>query len=195
VHCAGAIHPAPALVVANHISWLDIPCLFACTDGVFVAKRDVARWPLIGALAAAVGTLFLARGQESSTAAERMTWLLAAGERVVIFPEGTSTDGAGVSIFHARLFQAAIRAGSAVQAVAIHYPHAHGLHPLVPFVGNDEFIHHLWRLLGEETIEAQIRFCAPLPAAGQERRVLAAQSRRQICNALGLDVKALQATH
>jgi 1-acyl-sn-glycerol-3-phosphate acyltransferase len=195
VHCAGAIHPAPVLVVANHISWLDIPCLFACTDGVFVAKSDVARWPLIGTLAASIGTLFLARGQAASATADRMTWLLAQGERVVIFPEGTSTDGARVGVFHARLFQAAVRAGSVVQAVAIHYPHVHESHPMVPFVGDDEFVQHLWRLIGEETIEAQIRYCAPLSAAGQERRALAAQSRRQICNALGLEAKVLQATH
>jgi 1-acyl-sn-glycerol-3-phosphate acyltransferase len=195
VQHAGAIHPAPALVVANHISWLDIPCLFACTDGVFVAKSDVARWPLIGTLAAAIGTLFLARGQEAGVTADRMTWLLAQGERVVIFPEGTSTDGAGLGVFHARLFQAAIRAGTAVQAVAIHYPHVHGSHPMVPFVGDDEFVQHLWRLLGEETIEAQIHFCAPLSAAGQERRALAAQSRHQIRSVLGLEMETLQATH
>ena len=193
VQCAGTLHPAAALLVANHISWLDIPCLFACTDGVFVAKSDVARWPLIGALAAGIGTLFLARGQEAGATAERMTWLLAQGERVVIFPEGTSTDGTGVGVFHARLFQAAIRAGTVVQAVAIHYPHVHGFHPIVPFVGDDDFVRHLWRLLDEETIEAKIRFCVPLPATGQERRVLATRTRGQICAALGLETNTLQA--
>jgi lyso-ornithine lipid O-acyltransferase len=194
VHSTGAPHPAPTLVVSNHISWLDIPCVFACLDGVFVAKSDVARWPLIGALASGIGTIFMARGRESDTAAaaERMTWLLAQSERVVIFPEGTSTDGAEVRIFHARLFQAAIRAGTVVQAVAIHYPHARDLPSVVPFVGNDDFVQHLWRLLGEASIEAQLRFCAPLTAAGQTRRALATRTRSQICTVLGIETLPAQ---
>jgi 1-acyl-sn-glycerol-3-phosphate acyltransferase len=192
LHSTGTPHCAPALIVSNHISWLDIPCQFACLDGVFVAKSDVARWPLIGALASGIGTIFLARGRASDATAERMTWLLAQGERVVIFPEGTSSDGTEVGIFHARLFQAAIRAGTVVQAVAIHYPHFQGLSPIVPFVGDDDFVRHLWRLLGEEAIEAQLHFCGPLAAAGQERRALAAHTRGQIRAALGLDASPVQ---
>jgi 1-acyl-sn-glycerol-3-phosphate acyltransferase len=194
VRFGGTLPAAPVLLVANHVSWLDIPCLFAVTHGVFVAKSEVARWPLIGALAAAIDTIFLERGHAAAAAAERMTWRLMRGERVLIFPEGTSTDGSDVRVFHARLYQAAVRAGCPVQAVAISYPQAHGPHPRVPFVGDDEFVRHLWRLLGEAGIEAQLQFCPPLPAAVGERRQLAVYTRDQVRAALGLAAPARQVT-
>jgi lyso-ornithine lipid O-acyltransferase len=194
VRSTGTPHAAPALIVSNHISWLDIPCLFAYLDGVFVAKSDVARWPLIGILARSIGTIFLARGWTSDATAERMTWQLTRSERVVIFPEGTSSHGTEVGIFYPRLFQAALRAGTVVQAVAIQYPRAHGLPFVAPFVDNDDLLRHLWRLLGEERIEAQLHFCAPLPAAGLTRRTLATRARGQIRTALGLETLPAQKT-
>lgn len=176
---------APALVVANHISWLDIPCLLAAQDVRFVAKTDVARWPLIGWLAGGIGTLFLARGSGAGLVADGMTFALVAGERVAIFPEGTSSDGRCVLPFHARLYQAAIRATVPVQAVAIRYPLApDSTNPLVPFVGHDHFIRHLWRLLGEREIVAQLDFCPPLASKDVTRRQLAEQSRDQIAAVL-----------
>jgi 1-acyl-sn-glycerol-3-phosphate acyltransferase len=194
VHSTGTPHHAPALIVSNHISWLDIPCLFAYLDGVFVAKSDVARWPLIGMLARSIGTIFLARGWASEATAERMTWQLARSDRVVIFPEGTSSDGAEVGIFYPRLFQSALRAGTVVQAVAIQYPRTHGLPSVAPFVGNDDLLHHLWRLLGEARIEAHLHFCVPLPATGQTRRALATRARSQIRTELGLEALPAQET-
>jgi len=180
VHCQGRAHDAPVLLVANHISWLDIPCLLACTDGLFVAKQEVARWPLIGLLARQVGTLFLERGQSGGKTAARMASALARGERVVLFPEGTSTDGRGVRPFYARLYQAAIDAPARVQAVAICYPHAAGAHPHVPFLGDDNLLGHLWRLLGEPGIDVRVLFCAALAVHGCRRSDLAVRSRNQI---------------
>jgi 1-acyl-sn-glycerol-3-phosphate acyltransferase len=194
VHSTGMPYSGPALIVCNHISWLDIPCLYAYLDGVFVAKSDVARWPLIGILARSIGTIFLARGWTSDATAERMTWQLVRSDRVVIFPEGTSSDGTEVGVFYPRLFQAALRAGTVVQAVAIQYPRAHGLQLVAPFVGNDDFLHHLWRLLGEEHIEAQLHFCAPLPVTGQTRRALANRARTQILTELGFETLPAQDT-
>lgn len=114
-----------------------------------------------------------------------MTWRLAAGAPVMVFPEGTSTDGTGVLRFHARLYQAATRLHGHVQAVAIRYPRAAGVNPVVPFVGDDDLASHLWRLLGEGSIEAELHFCAPLSAHGRERRALANATREQILGALG----------
>lgn len=184
----GNIQPA-VLYCANHVSWLDIPCLRAVVDAAFIAKSEVRRWPLVGGLAARAGTLFLRRGNHGTTSriAERMTWLLAAGRPVIIFPEGTSTDGSSVLRFHARLFQAATRIDGYVHAVAIRYPRGKGIHPGIPFIGGDDLASHLWRLLGEESIEAELHFCTPLATAGRERRALADTTRRQIIESLEYD--------
>jgi 1-acyl-sn-glycerol-3-phosphate acyltransferase len=185
VHEHGLPHGAPTLLVANHVSWLDIPCLLARADGVFVAKAEVADWPLIGRLATGVGTLFLERGCGAAATVAQMSAVLAAGENVAIFPEGTSTDGRAVRAFHARLFQAALTAAAPVQAVAIRYPHPPGgAHPTVPFIGDDSFVPHLWRLLGEELIDVELAFLPPMPATGCGRRMLAERSRKQIILAL-----------
>lgn len=184
VRTHGMAHDTPELLVANHVSWLDIPCLLACTDTIFVAKAEVARWPLIGRLAAGAGTLFLDRGRGAGEIAARVGAVLATGENVMIFPEGTSTDGRGVRPFHARLFQVARVADVPVQAVAIRYPHRRGSHPVVPFIGEDSFVPHLWRLLGETRIDAELVFCPPRPAANRDRRTLAEEAREQIARVL-----------
>lgn len=188
----GNVRPGAVLCCANHVSWLDIPCLRAVVDAAFVAKSEVRRWPLVGGLAARADTLFLKRGNHDATSqvADRMTWLLAAGKPVVIFPEGTSTDGSTVLRFHARLYQAANRIDGHVQAVAIRYPRGAEINPAIPFIGDDNLAGHLWRLLGEESIEAELHFCAALASAGRGRRALADTTRRQIIEALEFDTDA-----
>jgi 1-acyl-sn-glycerol-3-phosphate acyltransferase len=184
----GQIASGAVLYTANHISWLDIPCLRAVVDAAFVAKDEVRRWPVIGRLSEQAGTIFLRRGEHSASneTAEHMTWSLARRRPVIVFPEGTTSEGHTVRYFYGRLYQSAVRTQGVVQAVAIAYPHASGAHPRVPFVGNDDLVRHLWRLLKEDRIDARLVFCAPLPAAGQERRALAARSRVQILETLGL---------
>jgi 1-acyl-sn-glycerol-3-phosphate acyltransferase len=185
---SGQPQAGPVLLVANHISWLDIPCLAVATDTGFVSKAEVGRWPLIGALARRTGTVFLARGaaDAGTHAATHMTWALQSGHRIAVFPEGTTTDGRGVRPFHARLYQAAIRTHSPVQAVALSYPHPDGTHPAAPFIGDDELLRHLWALLGTRSVRARIEFCTPLAAGRRERRVLARATRDQVCHALAL---------
>jgi len=187
VRLEGRIHAAPTLFVANHISWLDIICLRAHIDALLVAKQEVRRWPVFGGIFARAGTLFLPRGGPSTHVADQMTWHLLAQRSVLVFPEGTSSHGITVDRFHARLYQAAIRAQSAVQAVAITYPHpVAGVHPAAPFVGEAALLPHLWRVLAEPALEVQISLCAPLSATGRERRMLADLTREQILCTLGL---------
>jgi lyso-ornithine lipid O-acyltransferase len=187
VELEGRIHARDTLFVCNHASWLDIICLRAVLDVAFVSKDDVARWPVIGKMAAHAGTIFLARGRQDATSltAETMTWALRQQRPILVFPEGTTTDGSGVRPFFPRLYQAAIRTRGTVQAIALSYPHANGAHPTVPFLGDDDLASHLWRLLAEERVTAKIVFCAPLAAAGMERRVLAEQTHFQVAAALG----------
>lgn len=186
VRVEGEIHPRATLFVANHISWLDIPALQHLLNSRVVSKHEVGAWPVFGAMARRAGTLFLKRGDHQSTAliADHMTWGLLQKKNFLMFPEGTSSDGLSVQHFHARLFQAAIRAHAHVQAVAISYPHAQGVNPLAPFVGNDNLLRNLWKLLAEPAVEMRIVFCTPICAAGLERRKLAAFTRAQILDQL-----------
>jgi len=184
----GAVHQEASLLVANHISWLDIPVVRAITDVAFVSKEDVRRWPIIGAMAARAGTLFLSRGSRdaSNMVADQMTWSLSQRRSILIFPEGTTTRGGEVRNFFPRLYQAAIRTRAWVQAVAVTYPYAGGTHPVVPFVDDDTLTRHLWKLLAEEKLDAELRFCEPVSARGLDRRALAEITREQIAQSLGI---------
>lgn len=185
---SGALPTRPTLLVTNHVSWLDIPALLSVLDASFVAKRDVVHWPVIGTLAARVGTIFLARGQRNAakTTADVMTWRLAQRRHVILFPEATTSDGHGVRRFYARLYQAAVRTHSRIQAVALRYPGLDGPQGTAPFIDDDELFGHLWRLLGEKRIVAELRFCDPIPPDA-DRRTLANRTRHQICAALGFE--------
>ncbi|MBI3899844.1 MAG: 1-acyl-sn-glycerol-3-phosphate acyltransferase [Gammaproteobacteria bacterium] len=192
----GDIAGEATLYVCNHISWLDIPCLRAVINATFVSKEEVRGWPIFGRMAAHAGTIFIARGDPETTtaAADAMTWLLTQRRSVTMFPEGTTTSGDEVQRFYPRLYQAAIRTRAQVQAVAITYPHVDGVHPATPFVGDDMLAPHVWRLLAEDTLVAQLTFCTPLPAANYARRELAEATRAQIADALYLRDEPTQVT-
>ena len=196
LHLEGQIASGAVLYTANHISWLDIPCLRAVLDATFVAKDEVRRWPVIGRLSERAGTIFLKRSGHNAAneTAENMTWSLARRRPVIVFPEGTPSEGRTVRYFYGRLYQSAVRTQSVVQAVAIAYPHVGGTHPCVPFVGDDDLVRHLWRLLNEDRVDVRLVFCPPLQAVGQERRALAARSRVQILETLGLMPGAAKST-
>jgi len=176
----GAIAGAPVLVVANHISWLDIVALGSIVPLQFVAKHEVQSWPGLGLLVAAAGTLFIRRGSAEQTARvlDEMTWSLASGGRVVVFPEGTSTDGSMVRRFHSRLFHAAIRTRVPVQAVTLHYSGRSA--GLAPFTGDADFASHLWRLLGEKACHVSVRASLPVASIGRTARSLAAEAHRDV---------------
>ena len=168
---SGNYAAGPVLLVANHISWLDVMCLAAACPTYFLAKGEVARWPLFGWLCHRSGTLFIERGERHSSnmVCEQLVWRLRAGHKVLIFPEGTSTDGQGVRRFHARLLQAAELAKTPLQPIAIAYPTSTGPNRMVPFIGDADLGTHLWRLLAAPQTEAKLQFC-PLKAPGQDAR-------------------------
>lgn len=184
------------LFVANHLSWLDIFCIAASCPTHFLAKGEVADWPLFGWLSRRAGTAFIRRGGDNGAgeAAEQLTWRLRNSGRVLIFPEGTSTTGETVRRFYPRLFQAAIHARCPVQPIALRYPHPNGAHPNVPFVGDAALLPHLWELLGEQQIRAELSFCEPLPTSGQTRDSLSSEAHARICAALGLSDAGRTAT-
>ncbi len=176
--------PGPLLLVANHISWLDITALHAARFCRFVSKADVARWPLIGALASGVGTLFIQREsrRDAMRVVHHMADSLRAGDVLAVFPEGTTGDGVRLLPFHANLLQAAIAAEAPVQPVALQFldPHTGQRSAAPNYVGDDTLLASVWRTARAPGITVRIVFGAPQPAAGRERRAWAAELRQAI---------------
>lgn len=178
----GTAHDGATLFVANHISWLDIFCIAAVCPTHFLAKQDVAVWPLFGWLCRRAGTAFIRRGGNNGAgeATEQLVWRLRQGERVLVFPEGTSTTGETVRRFYPRLFQVALLARCPVQAIALRYPHPQGVNPVVPFIGDDELLPHLWRLLGEPITRVELYFGAVRVPPHSSRDALAQLTHLEI---------------
>lgn len=186
-------HPATgrALRVANHISWLDIVALNAVAPSRFVAKAEVAGWPVIGWMAGWLGTLFLRRGdvRSSQRLIEAMGWQLRREETLTLFPEGTTGSGESLGKFHARLYQSALLTRAVVQPIAIAYPHPlndRSTHPRAPFVGEQTLTAHVWALLGERDLVVRIVFLPPLSGTETRRQHLVGRSRDAIALRLGL---------
>ncbi|MFM8333582.1 MAG: lysophospholipid acyltransferase family protein [Candidatus Methylumidiphilus sp.] len=175
----GQPDPDARLWVSNHVSWLDIIALGSLLPCQFVAKEDVAAWPVIGYLAQGIGTLFVRRGDagQTSATAELMVWQLRQGKRLLLFPEGTTTTGEKVLRFHGKLFQPAQRAAVVVQAVALRYTGEAA--QTAPFIGEDEFLPHLLKLLKAERLDLSVTFCPALPK-GLAHGEMASASHRQI---------------
>lgn len=190
----GEARPDPVLFVANHVSWLDIETLHAVRGASFVAKAEIARWPLVGWLAAQAGTIFHQRGDTASLARvmDVMRQRLAAGQSVVVFPEGGTGRGDRVRPFHARIFQVALDTGVPVQPVALRYGRDGRMDLSVPFQPGEKFLPNALRLLGQRPMDAEIHFLPVLAAAeaGDGRRRLAEQSRARIAAVLDGDAGA-----
>lgn len=180
--------PQRCVIVLNHVSWLDIFAIFALFPGVFVAKAEIARWPLIGRLVAAVGTLFLERGSYSGAkrANRFVAATIAGGEPVCLCPEGTTTFGRELLPFHAALLQPAINASAVVQPVALRYFDAWDRQTdAAAYVGDQSLLSSAWRIVGQPSLRVEIDFATAIPAA-LGRRALARSCERAIAAALGI---------
>ncbi len=171
------------LVVANHISFLDIYVINALMSVNFVAKADVAGWPLIGWLTARTGNLFIERGRAKAAHAmqQQMARELSAGNRLVIFPEGTSTRGGAVLPFHAALLQSAIASGCPVICLALSYQSAKGEMTTAPaYVGDDTLMGCIWRIVIEADLVANVHLVGCLSSEVADRRHLGQQAHHLI---------------
>ena len=177
----------PQLLVANHISWLDIVVLHAARHCRFVSKDDVRRWPLVGLLATGAGTLYVKRAspRDAMRVVHRMTQALRDGDVLAVFPEGTTSDGRSLLPFHANLLQAAISAPSPVLPVALSYTDAGALGPsrAVTYIDDESLVGSIWRTLGARDMTATVVFGSPQHADGRDRRAWA-QSLREAVLAL-----------
>jgi len=164
----------PVLLVANHLSWLDILVLHAARHCRFVSKSDVKHWPLIGTLATGGGTLYIEREKrrDAMRVVHHMAESLKRGEIVAVFPEGTTGDGEALLPFHANLIQAAISAGAPVQPVGLRFiDRRTGQYSIGPlYVGDDTLLSSLWRTLAGPAFVAHVRFGQPQQADGRDRR-------------------------
>ena len=194
---SGEMPPAdePVLVVANHVSWLDVYVLNSSRAMRFVAKAETRRWPIIGTIATRFDSIFIVRGRfrDAARVKTRVADALRAGESVAVFPEATTTDGHEVKPFYAAMFQAAVDADVRVVPVAIRYPGPDGRpNPAAAFIDDMSFGTSLLRVVGEPLLRAEVRFGTPLAATGRRRGELAAAAHAFIVNALALPVSVVE---
>ena len=185
----------PVFLVSNHVSWLDIPLIASQRHLYFLSKAEVGNWPLIGMLARAVGTLFIKRGSgESGRKAREIADRLALGHTVLVFPEGTTTDGTGLRRFFPQLFDAPLMADVPVQPLVVRYLDDNGApDATMAFIGDDEFHHHLWAMLLRHRIRVRLHFCEPLSAQGTDRKGLCQAAHGTVAEQLTVDSGQLTA--
>ncbi len=175
----------PVLLVCNHISWLDILAIHAACHVRFVSRAQVRHWPFLGTLATGAGTLYIERERrrDALRVVHLMTEALQAGDKVAVFPEGTTSDGQGMLPFHANLLQPAISAGAPVLPAALRFIDAATGQTCIAarYVGDESLLHSFWRTLCAAPFIANVRFGEPELPEGRDRRAwaLALQGRVQ----------------
>jgi 1-acyl-sn-glycerol-3-phosphate acyltransferase len=180
----GEFRAGANLLVANHISWLDIAAVHAvCPRARFVSKSDVKHWPLLGWLIGAVGTLFIERERkrDAMRVVHQMAEALASGDVVAVFPEGTTGDGRALLPFHANLLQAAIATEVPVQPVALRYTEP-GLDwsPAVSWLGATTLVHSMWSIACARGVQVRVIALTARGSAHADRRALAQRLRDDI---------------
>ncbi|MBJ21552.1 MAG: 1-acyl-sn-glycerol-3-phosphate acyltransferase [bacterium] len=194
VRVGGEIPRGPVAIVANHLSYIDIIALWCVVPGVFVARADVARWPLIGWASQLVGTIFIDRTRKRDLlrVIPEMEAPLAEGRSVIFFPEGTSSRGLDVLPFKSSLFEAAARQSAPVVGASLEFethPPATSADWSVCWWGEMTFAPHVFALLQLPTFEARIRFSSPIEVVDATRHPThrpgrsdpPSRTRKQLC--------------
>ncbi|SDA27676.1 lyso-ornithine lipid acyltransferase [Nitrosospira sp. Nsp18] len=176
------------MLAANHVSWVDVHALIAVCPARFVAKAEIRDWPLFGWLSRNVGTLFIERTKRRDTARinEHIGDALTIGDRVAVFPEGTTSDGTLLRHFHASLLQPAVMVAALVYPVAIRYTDTTGeISKAVPYV-KISLLESLRQILSQPWIDLELIFADPINSSGKNRRELARGAEHAIADALSL---------
>ena len=180
----GAPRPGATLLVANHISWLDVAAIHAAAPQArFVSKSDVKHWPLIGRLVAGAGTLFIEREskRDALRVVHRVADALRAGDMVAVFPEGTTGAGRKLLPFHANLLQAAIATEVPAQPVALRFfQPGQTFSEAVDFTGPTTLMQSVWRIACAQGLRVEVTLLDAGGTAHADRRALAAHLREQI---------------
>lgn len=190
-HGAAPTHrPHNTLLVANHVSWLDIFVLNSVFPARFVAKAEVRHWPLIGWLCAQTGTLFITRERRHDTRRvnKQIAHALQDGDCIAVFPEGGTSDGMSTRAFNASLLQPAVESHAHIQAVAINYYDQHGARSLAAaYIDDMSLWTSLTRLMAEPSLQVRLDYFPRLAAATSSRRELAMQAEQWIAARVALD--------
>ena len=171
VRVSGTV-PENGLIVSNHLSYLDILVISSVCQAVFISKSEVRNWPIFGTLARMAGTIFIDRGRKTAVSKHlsSIASTLKTGIPVVLFPEGTSSDGSTVLPFRSSLLQAAVISHTAIIPAAISYDLQGGsVADEICYWRDMVFAHHFWNLLGKQSLTATLRFGTP-HAPGQGRK-------------------------
>jgi len=174
-----------ALLIANHVSWLDIPVITALTPAAFLSKDGVRRWPFVGRLAVTAGTVFIKRGKgEAQQVADAIATRLQGDRQLALFPEGTTSDGTSVGTFFPRLFAAAIDTNTQIIPVALRYSRQGEIDTQLAFTKDQSFFSVLLHLLGRKSSHAHVVFAKPILPANRDRRNLSKASHDAIVESL-----------
>jgi 1-acyl-sn-glycerol-3-phosphate acyltransferase len=181
---------SPLMFVANHVSWVDALIIQSIQPSIFVAKAEVKAWPIVGSIAKGCGVVFVNRGSPSSARrmVDEVSSALHHGYCVAVFPEGTSSEGSSVSLFHANLFEAAINHHIQIQPLAIRYtnPATGALCLKAAFIGDIGFVQSLHQVMSSTGIQAKVHVGDMLSPQGHSRRTLAHLSHRSVSSQLEL---------
>jgi len=184
----GNFRPGAKLLVANHVSWIDIMAIHAvCPEARFVSKADVQHWPLVNRLVAGGGTLYIERerARDAVRVVHQMAEALRAGDTVAVFPEGTTSDGHKLLPFHANLLQAAIATATPIQPLALRFSDArHAVSPAARFDGDITIKQSLWRLACGEGVVVRLSVLETQATAHADRRALAERLRGLVADKL-----------
>ena len=181
LHVSGTSRLGATLIVANHVSWLDIAAIHAAAPHArFVSKADVLQWPLLGWLIRSAGTLFIERERKRDAVrvVHACAQALQDGDTVAGFPEGTTGTGADLLPFHANLLQAAVVTGSPVQPIVLRFHDAaHPFSDAVTFVGDTTLLQSVWRVASARGLGVKVELLPPVGTRHADRRALAQHLR------------------
>jgi 1-acyl-sn-glycerol-3-phosphate acyltransferase len=193
VQASGTPHAGPLLIVANHVSWLDILAINAVQPARFVSKADVRHWPFLGWLVACGGTLFIERERKRDAlrVVHQIAEALQGGEIVAVFPEGTTSDGHGVLPFHANLLQAAIATEAPVQPVVLRYrDDTSAVSAAAAYIGDTSLLQSLWWVACARGLVVKVQVQPAQGTRHLDRRALAEHLRECVADGLVDPVEA-----
>ena len=175
------------MLVANHVSWLDVYLIDSICPAHFIAKSEMQNWPVFGWFAEKIGTLFIERAKRRDTARinRHLADLLRQGDYIALFPEGTTSNGAQVRTFHGSLIQPAVDSNAMLCPVGIRYLNADGsINFASAYIDDMSLWVSLQRVVSQKTLYVEMIFTPAIPTQGRHRRELAAQAHAAILAAV-----------
>jgi 1-acyl-sn-glycerol-3-phosphate acyltransferase len=183
----GTVQKSPVMVVANHVTWLDIAVIHRFKLLGYVAKKEIENWLFIGRVAKSGESLFISRGEHASrkNVIEGMIKRFSQNRSIAVFPEGRATNGNQLGTFHRQLIHAAVESKTPVQAVAIKFIKKDGTRNTeIPFKKGEKFVQNVFRILTLPTCTAELTFCDVIDTSNKTARQTALISHDQVAKVL-----------